>query len=66
MDSESGKAKFFALADFGVGSGEKFHGHKIASEPALASLFLRIFRKKVSRKKLDKKKKEKKLDSVTR
>jgi hypothetical protein len=59
VDSESRKAKFFALADFGVGSGEKFHGHKIAIQPALASLFCTFSEKKFLEKNLTRKKRKK-------
>jgi hypothetical protein len=63
VDAEGGKAKFFALADFGVGSGEKFHGQKIPFAQRKSSGFDIFFRQTFSIKKLDTKKTTKKLDT---
>ncbi|NBV00778.1 MAG: hypothetical protein EBS31_04915 [Burkholderiaceae bacterium] len=60
MNAEGGKAKFFTLADFGVGSGEKFHGQKIPFAQAKSSGFDIFFGQTFSTKKLDTKKNNKK------
>jgi len=60
VDSKGGETELFALADFGVGSGEKFHGHKIPSGPSFASVFCIFSEKTFLEKMLDKKKNRKK------